>query len=140
MIFVPGPVLFNPRRKYGLTRTRYFALISGVFFCGMTIQLSGCGVLSEKQDRPAVATHPVEAHKIAIVNKSDKIVNTVEYKPCGADSHQYRTLTRMLRPNEKLAITIYSQCVDLMATNAFRNKLANAENIDLQTTRTWTIK
>ncbi|MGD8568108.1 MAG: hypothetical protein PVJ39_08465 [Gammaproteobacteria bacterium] len=106
----------------------------------MMIQLNGCSVLPGKKDPSVVDSGPVEAHKIAIVNTSDKIVNTVEYKPCGAGNHQYRTLTRMLRPNEKLSITIYSQCVDLMATNAFRNKVANTQNINLQNTRIWTIK
>ena len=86
-----------------------------------------------------VNAQPVNPHKIAIVNASRNVINTVAYKPCGS-SNNYQTLTNMLHPNEKLSITIYSQCVDLMATNAFRKKLVDAKNVDLKKTKTWTIK
>jgi hypothetical protein len=102
--------------------------------------INACSGLSNQGQAPAVDQQPMVAHKIAIVNASTHVVNTVEYRPCGSTSQQYQTLTRMLRPSEKLSITIYSQCVDLMATNAFKKTLVDNRNIDLSKTRTWTIQ
>lgn len=83
---------------------------------------------------------PATPHKIAIVNASSNVINSIKYKPCGSQDNRYKYLTGNLRPNEKFSINIYSQCVDLIATNAFKKNLVDVKNVDLNKIKTWTIK
>jgi len=79
-------------------------------------------------------------HEIAIINSSNSIITTIKFKPCGSTNLPYKSLTENLKPSEKLTVNIYSQCVDLLATNAFNKKLVDVKNVNLNTIRTWTIK
>ena len=107
-----------------------------------TLFIYGCGTTSESNSLPDLQTQKETgvSHKIAIVNASKNIINTIKYKPCGTQSNRYQYLTGNLRPSEKFTINIYSQCVDLLATNAFKKKLVDVRNVNLTTTKTWTIK
>lgn len=80
------------------------------------------------------------AYKINIVNASNTIINDIRFKPCNSQTTQYLQLTDNLRPMEKFTINIYSQCVDLQARNAFKKKLVDVKNVDLQSVKTWTIR
>ena len=91
------------------------------------------------QQDTGLAVVPV-AYKIAIVNASKESINDIKYKPCNTHTQKYLPLTDNLRPQEKFTINIYSQCVDLLATNAFKKKLVSVKNVDLSTIKTWTIK
>ena len=101
--------------------------------------LVACGSSQEKH-----LVQPEEkwekAHKISIVNASTKVINTIQYKPCGSLDNQYHYLTGNLKPQETLTMNIYTHCVDLRATNAFKKKLVDVKNVDLKAIRTWTIK
>ena len=79
-------------------------------------------------------------YKIAIINASQDTINTIKYKPCHSKPTKYQQLTENLHPTEKFTINIYSQCVDLLATNAFKKKLVDVKNVDLKSIKTWTIK
>lgn len=81
-----------------------------------------------------------KAYKIAIVNASGETINAIKYKPCKSTTTQYQYLTGNLHPAEKFTINIYSRCVDLLATNAFKKKLVDVKNVDLKSIKTWTIK
>ena len=104
--------------------------------------LSGCSTTSEDKTLTYISLQSDTqiSHKIAIVNASENVINTVKYKPCGSRPESYQYLTGNLRPTEKFTINIYSQCVDLLATNAFKKKLVDAQNVNLTTTNIWTIK
>ena len=103
-----------------LIRKKLFAVLTLIT---ATI-LGGCSATPENnavsEIRPQSAMEV--SHKIAIVNASDNIINTIKYKPCGSNSSSYQYLTGNLRPAEKFTINIYSQCVDLLATNAFKRR------------------
>lgn len=101
---------------------------------------SGCSSTSEDSSAQHTDLAPPTSHKIAIVNASDNVINSIQYRPCGSGDNHYQYLTGNLRPNEKLSINIYSQCVDLIATNAFKKNLVDVKNVDLSKTKTWTIK
>jgi len=99
--------------------------------------LTGCA--SSLKDN-SQAIDPVKAYKISIVNASQETINAIKYKPCNSHSVPYQYLTANLHPSEKFTINIYSQCVDLLATNAFKKKLVDVKNVDLKSVKTWTIK
>lgn len=107
-----------------------------------TIFIYGCGTTPESNMLPELQAQKETSvsHKIAIVNASKNIINTIKYKPCGTQTTRYQYLTGNLRPSEKFTINIYTQCVDLLATNAFKKKLVDIRNVNLTTTKTWTIK
>jgi len=102
--------------------------------------LSGCALLSGETPTLTDKNPRPKAHKLIIVNESDKIVSAIQYKPCGSEDTHYKHLTGNLRPNERLTINIYSQCVDMLATNAFKKKLVHMENLNLNQIKTWNIK
>ncbi len=101
---------------------------------------AGCASTAETGATQDNSIEPTALHKISIINASSIVVNTIKYKPCGSSDNRYQYLTGNLRPNEKLSINIYSQCVDLIATNAFKKNLVDLKNVDLSKIKTWTIK
>ncbi len=111
-------------------------------YCSLMIVvlLIGCSSTVESTATQAVNIQSANPHKIAIVNASSNVVNTIKYKPCGSNNNSYQHLTGNLRPNERISINIYSQCVDLLATNAFKKNLVDVKNVDLSKIKTWTIK
>jgi len=102
--------------------------------------LIACSTSPESDIAQNIDVPPLTPHKIAIVNASSNVINSIKYKPCGSQDNQYQYLTGNLRPNEKFSINIYSQCVDLIATNAFKKHLVDVKNVDLKVIKTWTIK
>ena len=103
--------------------------------------VSGCSTTTEKQDTVVFGKiKEPSAYKIKIVNASKEMINDIKYKPCNSHTIKYLQLADNLRPQEKFTINVYSQCVDLLATNAFKKKLVDVRNVDLSTVKTWTIK
>jgi len=102
--------------------------------------LVACSTIPDTGIAHNVDVQPPTPHKIAIINASPNVINSIKYKPCGSQDNRYQYLTGNLRPNEKFSINIYSQCVDLMATNAFKKNLVDVKNVDLKKIKTWTIK
>lgn len=116
------------------------SFITNLAFCMIIgLHVSGCSTTSNNSSSNS-NTNWSRVHKISIVNSSKKFINSVHYKPCGADDNQYSYLVGNIKPREKLTINIHTQCIDLMATNAFKKKLVGVENVDLNAVRTWTIK
>ncbi|KPJ96008.1 MAG: hypothetical protein AMJ55_02765 [Gammaproteobacteria bacterium SG8_15] len=111
-----------------------------LLFSTIAVIASACGSTSESNMSQTTDAPTTTSHKIAIVNESGNVINAIKYKPCGASDSRYQYLTGNLRPNEKLSINIYSQCVDLIATNAFKKNLVDVKNVDLKQIKTWTIK
>ena len=116
------------------------ALLNCILVALLLLMLSGCSSTGETMTSQNIDAQPVISHKIAIVNASSNVINTIQYRPCGSNDNNYRYLTGNLRPNEKLSINIYSQCIDLIATNAFKKNLVDVKNVDLSKIKTWTIK
>ena len=106
----------------------------------MTIVASACSGTTESNISQTIDVPTTSSHKIAIVNESGNVINAIKYRPCGASDGRYQYLTGNLRPNEKLSVNIYSQCIDLIATNAFKKNLVDVKNVDLKQIKTWTIK
>ena len=113
-----------------------YCLLLGV----MTLIASACSSTTESNTSQTIDVPTTSSHKIAIVNASGNVINAIKYRPCGASDGRYQYLTGNLRPNEKLSVNIYSQCVDLIATNAFKKNLVDVKNVDLKQIKTWTIK
>ena len=107
------------------------------FIIGLSFLLASCAN-SQKHTNTALAQP--KPYKIAIINASQDMINSIKYKPCNSHNEPYQYLTGNLRPAEKFTINIYSRCVDLLATNAFKKKLVDVKNVDLKSVKTWTIK
>lgn len=121
--------------------TRQNGVLSALLLLLLLLLLAGCASTSETED--TVVFEKIKApspYKIAIVNASGSTINDIQYKPCNSHETRYQLLTGHLRPEEKFTINIYSQCVDLLATNAFKKKLVDVKNVDLKSIKTWTIK
>lgn len=103
--------------------------------------LYGCSSFDTKNnaENSAKSEQPA-AYKIKIINASNSTINEIRYKPCNSNATQYQHLTNNLRPMEKFTINIYSQCIDLVARNAFKKKLVDMKNVDLQSMKIWTIR
>ena len=127
--FITGPNKFPP-----------LILVQFILAIGLTFLLVACTTNPEMEVPHDSNAQPSMPHKISIVNASPNVINSIKYKPCGSQDNRYHYLTGNLRPNEKFSINIYSQCVDLLATNAFKKKLVDIKNIDLKKIKTWTIK
>lgn len=119
-------------------KTKY--LWSSLLIGAITVISSACSSTSETDTTQTTDAQTTTSHKIAIVNASGNVINAIKYRPCGTGDGRYQYLTGNLRPNEKLSINIYSQCVDLIATNAFKKNLVDVKNVDLNKIKTWTIK
>jgi len=102
--------------------------------------LSGCSLLTGNNNTSIDNNQTQKARKLVIINQSDNVVSAIQYKPCGSQDAQYQHLTGNLRPNERLTINIYTQCADFLATNAFKKKLSQMENVNLDKLKTWNIK
>ena len=124
----------------GSNKFQPLILIQFILAIGLTCLLAACAANPEIEVPYDSNAQPPTPHKIAIVNASPNVINSIKYKPCGSQDNRYHFLTGNLRPNEKFSINIYSQCVDLRATNAFKKKLVDIKNIDLKKIKTWTIK
>lgn len=133
--------------KLALNSRLYFChIFLPVYICIflMSSLMAGCTstpTTTEKQD--TVVFEKIKepsAYKIKIVNASKDIINDIKYKPCKSHTIKYLQLADNLRPHEKFTINVYSQCVDLLATNAFKKKLVDVRNVDLSTVKTWTIR
>jgi hypothetical protein len=111
-----------------------------LLFGTMAVIASACSNTTESSMSQTTDVPTTSSHKIAIVNESGNVINAIKYRPCGASDGRYQYLTGNLRPNEKLSVNIYSQCVDLIATNAFKKNLVDVKNVDLKQIKTWTIK
>lgn len=121
------------RQSRPLFRASWLSIAISLSLFGCATQLASEQQGTTKQPRPS-------PYKIAIINASNQPINTIKFKPCRSNSIKYRQLTGNLRPMEKFTVNIYSQCVDLLATNAFKKKLANIKNVDLSAVKSWTIK
>lgn len=107
----------------------------------LLLTLTGCASTSDSDNTAVFDKIKVPSpYKIAIVNASKDTINNIKYKPCNSHTTQYQYLTGHLRPMEKFTVNIYSQCVDFIATNAFKKKLVDVKNVDLNAIKTWTIK
>lgn len=112
------------------------ALLYGIII-SLSLVLASCA--NSQKDTSTELVQP-KPYKIAIINASQDMINAIKYKPCNSHNEPYQYLTGNLRPAEKFTINIYSRCVDLLATNAFKKKLVDVKNVDLKSVKTWTIK
>jgi len=123
---------------------KYYHTIS-IYFITLvltTLVLTGCSTMSESElfAHMKLNENSPRPHSIVIINTSNSVITTIKYRPCKTNKRSYQSLTENLKPSEKLTVNIYSQCVDLLATNAFNKKLVDVKNVNLNNIKTWTIK
>jgi S-ribosylhomocysteine lyase LuxS involved in autoinducer biosynthesis len=79
-------------------------------------------------------------NKIHIVNHTQDFVDTIRFKPCGAPTKLYTTLTGSIKPEEKVMLNVYELCIDVVAEDAFQQTVYEQNNVKVTHSVTLDIK
>jgi hypothetical protein len=118
-----------PLKSFPLNTSRSF-IISAFF----AFSLSHCASdpkLTDEQAQAAAETPVVmdTYNKIHIVNHTQDFVDTIRFKPCGAPTKLYTTLTSSIKPQEKVMLNVHELCIDVVAEDGFRQTVYEQNNI-----------
>jgi hypothetical protein len=83
---------------------------------------------------------PEDPIKLRVINQSDTVIDVIDAKPCGADDSQYKTQMESIKPNQRIMLHIYQECVDLVALDAFGSALDELPGLRLNSNITWKIQ
>ena len=79
-------------------------------------------------------------NKVHIVNLTQGFVDTIRFKPCGAPTKLYTTLTSGIKPQEKVMLNVHELCIDVVAEDGFRQTVYEQNNINVIQKTTLNIK
>ena len=131
-----------PLKSFPLNTSRSF-IISALFAFSLSHCASESKLVAQAEDPQAVAEAPVVMetyNKIHIVNHTQDFVDTVRFKPCGAPTKLYTTLTSSIKPQEKIVMNVHELCIDVVAEDGFRQTVYEQSNINLSQRTTLDIK
>lgn len=129
-----------PLKSFPLNTSRSF-IISAFFAFSLSHCASDPKVVDE--DTQAAVESPVVMdtyNKMHIVNHTKDFVDTVRFKPCGAPTKSYTTLTSSIGPEQKVMLNVYELCIDIVAEDAFRQTVYEQSNIKVTHSTTLNIK
>ena len=92
---------------------------------------------TEAPKPPPIPKNPIQ---LRVHNDSDKFVDTINAKPCGGTTKDYKTQLTGLKPGQKIMLEIYQQCVDLVALDGFGSVLGELKYLRLNSNITWNIR
>lgn len=130
-----------PLKSFPLNTSRSF-IISAFF----AFSLSHCASdpkLTEEQAQAGAETPPVVMdtyNKVHIVNHTQDFVDTIRFKPCGAPTKLYTTLTSSIKPQEKVMLNVHELCIDVVAEDGFRQTVYEQNNIKVSNKTTLDIQ
>lgn len=105
----------------------------GISFC--CLLLLSCA--TEVPKPPKLSKNPIQ---LRVHNVSNNIIDSIEAKPCGYSSKQYKTQMTGIKPQQKIMLEIYQQCVDLVALDGFGTVLDELTHLRLNSNTIWTIR
>jgi hypothetical protein len=130
-----------PLKSFPLNTSRSF-IISAFF----AFSLSHCASdpkLTEEQAQAGAEAQPVVMdtyNKVHIVNHTQDFVDTIRFKPCGAPTKLYTTLTSSIKPQEKVMLNVHELCIDVVAEDGFRQTVYEQNNIKVSNKTTLDIQ
>ncbi|MCG6969179.1 MAG: hypothetical protein LJE85_05345 [Gammaproteobacteria bacterium] len=97
--------------------------------------LNNCS--SEKAALKPPPENPIE---LRVENHAAAVIDVIEAKPCGSDDKQYRPQMEAIKPNQRIMLHIYQDCVDLVARDGFGNVMDELVGLRMNSNITWKIK
>ena len=92
---------------------------------------------SEKAVLKPPPENPIE---LRVENHAAAVIDVIEAKPCGSDDKQYRPQMEAIKPNQRIMLHIYQDCVDLVARDGFGNVMDELVGLRMNSNITWKIK
>jgi hypothetical protein len=115
----------------GVTR---FLIVFSLLLTALLL-INNCS--SNKNGLKPPPEHPIQ---LRVVNESATVIDVIQAKPCGAKARQYKPQINTIKPQERIMLQIYEECVDLVALDAFGNVMDELAGLRLNSNITWKIK
>jgi hypothetical protein len=120
-----------PLKSFPLNTSRSF-IISAFF----AFSLSHCASDPKLSDEEIQASQEAPVvmdtyNKVHIVNHTQDFVDTIRFKPCGAPTKLYTTVTSSIKPQEKVMLNVHELCIDVVAEDSFRQTVYEQNNIQV---------
>ena len=129
-------------KSFPLNTSRSF--VFSLFFAFTLSHCASTPKVATSEDAQAKAQAPVvmadNRYKMHIVNHTKDFVDTIRFKPCGAPTKLYTTLTGSIQPEQKVMLNIHELCIDVVAEDAFRQTVYEQANINILQNTTLDIK
>ena len=107
------------------------ALVTGF----IVLTLTACSTQTSKPFAP-----PSKPIQLRVHNDSEKIIDSIDAKPCGSTNKEYKTQMTGIKPQQKIMLEIYMHCVDLVALDGFGTVLNELQSLRLNSNITWSIR
>lgn len=105
------------------------------FWLALALLINNCS--SEKSALKPPPENPIE---LRVENHSSSVIDVIQAKPCGANDDQYKTQMNAIKPEERIMLHIYEDCVDLVALDGFGNVMDELAGLRLNSNITWKIQ
>lgn len=129
-------------KPFALNITRSFI----VSVC-LAFSLSHCASYPTVSNEQSQVKAEVEAplavsatNKMHIVNHTDRLLDNIRFKPCGAPVKSYTTLKSSLRPQEKVMLSVHEVCIDVIIEDTFQKAVFEQSDINVTHPLTLDIK
>jgi hypothetical protein len=120
-----------PLKSFPLNTSRSF-IISAFFAFSLSHCASDPKLSDEEIQASQEAPVVMDAYnKVHIVNHTQDFVDTIRFKPCGAPTKLYTTVTSSIKPQEKVMLNVHELCIDVVAEDSFRQTVYEQNNIQV---------
>ena len=82
---------------------------------------------------------PENPIQLKVENNSADVIDVIQAKPCGSGDENYKTQIHGVKPQERITLQIYEECVDLVALDGFGNVMDSLVGLRLNSYITWKI-
>ena len=91
-------------------------------------------------EKPALKPPPENPIELRVENHSSTVIDVIQAKPCGAGDDQYKPQMNAIKPQERIMLHIFEECVDLVALDSFGNVMDELVGLRLNSNITWKIQ
>lgn len=106
-----------------------------IVFVIFSLLITNCS--SDKETLKPPPENPIQ---LRVENKSASVIDVINAKPCGASDEHYKPQMNAIKPNDRILLQIYEECVDLVALDGFGNVLDELVGLRLNSNITWKIR
>ncbi|WP_455211880.1 hypothetical protein [Kaarinaea lacus] len=91
-------------------------------------------------EKAALKPPPDNPIELRVENHASSVIDVIQAKPCGMDDKEYKPQMNGIKPQERIMLHIYEECVDLVALDSFGNVMDELVGLRLNTNITWKIQ
>lgn len=110
-------------------------LVKPVVFVIFLLLITNCS-----SDKAVLKPPPETPIQLRVENNSAGVIDVINSKPCGASEEHYKPQMNTIKPNDRIMLHIYEECVDLEALDGFGNVLDELVGLRLNSNITWKIR